>query len=70
LNWYPKTHWKIFGDEWLFEVEFRGTGVMEKNEKYPRIIQVKGESPKQYERLKLKGQTRSEIDFKPNFIAF
>lgn len=37
-----------FGDEWLFEIEFRGTGVREKNKKYPRIIKINGESPSQY----------------------
>ncbi len=37
-----------FGDEWLFEVEFRGTCSREKGIKYPRIIKIQGNPPKQY----------------------
>ncbi|TSC85359.1 MAG: plasmid pRiA4b ORF-3 family protein [Microgenomates group bacterium Gr01-1014_16] len=38
-----------FGDEWLFEVEYRGSGRREKDQKYPRVVKERGKSPEQYE---------------------
>lgn len=36
-----------YGDEWLFEVEYVGEGVSE-DVLYPRLVGVRGESPRQY----------------------
>ncbi len=38
-----------FGDEWLFEIEYRGLGTTENDEQYPRILKTAGESPGQYD---------------------
>ena len=37
-----------FGDEWWHEITVEKTGEQADDEKYPRIIEKKGESPEQY----------------------
>jgi hypothetical protein len=50
LNLKPKQRFLYlfdYGDEWQFEVEFIEEGTSE-GRHYPRIIDLKGESPQQY----------------------
>lgn len=37
-----------YGDDWRFEIEFRGFGERAKGAAYPRILAAKGPSPEQY----------------------
>jgi hypothetical protein len=37
-----------YGDDWLFRITLKATGIKQPKARYPRVVAVKGKAPKQY----------------------